>query len=42
MGDIEKQVSVDCKVIGVIEKWKDNRCFENSPKINKKNSEYKN
>ena len=25
MGDIEKQVSVDSKVIGVIEKWKDNR-----------------
>ena len=27
MGDIVKQVSVDRKVIGVIEKWKDNRCF---------------
>jgi len=27
LGEIEKQVSVDCKVIGVIEKQKDNRCF---------------
>jgi hypothetical protein len=27
MGDIEKQVSVDCKVIGAIEKRKDTRCF---------------
>ena len=27
MGEIVKQVSVDCKVIGVIEKRKDNRCF---------------
>ena len=33
MGEIVKQVSVDCKVIGVIEKRKDNRCFREFPLI---------
>jgi hypothetical protein len=27
LGEIDKPVSVDCKVIGVIEKRKDNKCF---------------
>jgi hypothetical protein len=32
LGEIDKPVSVDCKVIGVIEKRKDNRCFWEFPK----------
>jgi hypothetical protein len=33
LGEIVKLVSVDCKVIGVIEKGKITGVFENSPKI---------
>jgi hypothetical protein len=40
MGDTEKQVSVDCKVIGAIEKRKITGVFENSPTINCPSNRY--